>query len=176
MTVLLNLGCGVIQPGPPWVNVDAVDHGQDHVEDIADGLSFPAGTFNGILASHSLQEIPYDRLGVALGELRRVLAPGGTLRTLSPNPLAAFAAYQRGDTAWFPIGDDEPTIDDKLTCYLNWFGSARNLFTPARMINVLTRFGFRAAVEMPFATSRLSGLAALDDRHGEQQTIVEAIT
>lgn len=170
---LLNWGCGVIQPGPPWVNVDAADLGQEHVEDIGDGLSFPAGTFDGAVASHSLQEIPYNRLGYALDELHRVLVPGGTLRTLSPNPLAAFAAYQRGDAAWFPIGADEPTLDGKFTSYLNWFGTARCLFTPARMIELLTRAGFGDVTEMPWGESRLPDLAALGTREPEQQTIVE---
>lgn len=172
--MLLNFGCGSIQPGIPWVNVDAVDHGQDHIADICDRLPFFDDCFAGAVASHSLQEIPYDLLPAALAELRRVLQPGARLRTLSPNPLSAFAAYVRGDIGWFPIGDDEPTLDGKLACYLNWFGTAACLFPPARMIEVLTSAGFQHAVEMPYGESSAPWLADLDDREPEQQTIVEA--
>lgn len=175
MTRLLNFGCGSIQPDG-WVNVDRADFGQPLILDAldGDGLGFRDDHFDGILCSHSLQENGYDDLPVVLAELRRILRPGGVLRVLCPNIEAAFAAYQRGDRAWFPVNDREPDLDDALCVYLNWFGTAKSLCTGRRLVTLLTRAGFIDATPAGYGQSRLSGLAGLDDREPEDQIIVEA--
>lgn len=174
MARLLNFGCGD-RVADGWDNLDREDHGQRWVVDIeSEPLPFLDGSIDGVVASHSLQEIGYHSLPGALAELYRVLRPGGVLRVLSPNLLASIAAYLRGDRAWFPVNDSEPSIDDGFCCYLNWFGTARTVWTPQRTIDVLVRAGFRDAREMPFGRSQIEGLADLDDREPEEQVIVEA--
>lgn len=173
----LNFGCGSIQPAG-WVNVDRADFGQSWVLDAADpghpGLGFPDGHFDGIVASHSLQENSYDELPVVLAELRRVLRPGGVLRVLWPDVAAAVRAWQRGDRAWFPINDQEPGLDDAFCCYLNWFGTARTLCTAPRLATLLTRSGFINSRAIGLGLSSVPGLADLDDREPEEQLIMEA--
>jgi SAM-dependent methyltransferase len=178
MPVYLNFGCGSVQPDG-WINVDRLDFGQgkDYRADAGDhdGLWWiPDGTVDGIVASHSLQENGYDELPAVLAELRRVLKPGGRLRVLWPDVAAAFAAWERNDRAWFPVNDQEPSIDDALCVYLNWFGSALTLCTPPRLITLLARAGFNSPHLAPFGHSTAPGLADLDDREPEQQIIVEA--
>lgn len=173
--VLLNFGCGSIQPAG-WVHVDREGFGQLHVEDAAGptGLSFADDYFDGIMASHSLQENDHDTLPVVLAELQRVMKPGGTLRVLWPNVAAAVAAWKRGDRDWFPINDQEPGLDDAFCCYLNWFGTARTLCTERRLITLLQRAGFVNVKPARYGTTRLLALALLDDREPEEQIIVEA--
>jgi predicted SAM-dependent methyltransferase len=171
---LLNFGCGSIQPAG-WTNVDRTDFGQTWTADAATGrLPFRSGAFDGAVCSHSLQENTYDELPVVLGELRRVLRPGGVLRVLWPDVAAVVAAWQRGDRAWFPINDNEPALDDAFCCYLNWFGTARTLCTEPRLFTLLARAGFAGVARMDFGRSRLPELATLDDREPEEQLIMEA--
>lgn len=177
MTLLLNFGCGSIQP-PGWINVDRQDFGQDLIIDLLDHGSYPAfrdGHFDGIVASHSLQEDGYEELPAVLAELRRILRPGGTLRVLWPDVAAAVRAWIGGRRDWFPINDNEPSIDDAFCCYLNWFGTAKTLCTAPRLVTLLERAGFVDVTRVDFGHSRLAGLAALDDRQPEEQLIVEAV-
>lgn len=182
MSLFLNFGCASIQPAG-WINVDRQDFGQGrdgrlglHVDLLDHGSypAFPDGHFDGIVASHSLQENGYDELPVVLAELRRILRPGGVLRVLCPDVAAAVRAWQRGDRAWFPINDSEPDLDDAFCCYLNWFGTASTLVTAQRAITLLQRAGFQNVEAAPFGVSRLQGLAGLDDREPEEQVIIEA--
>jgi predicted SAM-dependent methyltransferase len=176
VSLFLNFGCGSIQPAG-WINVDRQDFGQGLVVDLLDHGSYPAfpdGHFDGIVASHSLQENGYDELPVVLVELRRILRPGGVLRVLWPDVAAAVRAWQAGDRAWFPINDNEPDLDDKFAVYLNWFGTARTLCTAPRLVTLLERAGFVNVTRDAFGVSRLAGLAALDDREPEDQIIMEA--
>ena len=57
---------------------------QDKV-DITDMHQYPAASFDVILCSHVLEHVPDD--GLAMRELRRVLADNGTLLVLVPLPL-----------------------------------------------------------------------------------------
>lgn len=171
----MNFGCGSIQP-EGWVNIDRAEFNQDHLDDAGnpEGLPFATGMFDGIVASHSLQENGYNELPVVLTELRRVLRPGGVLRVLAPNLTAAVAAWQRGDRDWFPVNIEEPGLDDAFCCYLNWFGTAKTLCTETRQVTLLERAGFVNVTPAQFGVSRVAGLADLDDREPEEQIIVEA--
>lgn len=140
----LNYGCGSVHL-PGYVNVDIQDYGQDVKVDLLAGLPFTDGAFESIIASHSVQEIPYDDLIPGLEELRRVLRPGGVLRILVPDIAVACGRYLEHDIEYFPINDNEPSLDDKFCLYINWFGTARSLFTRQRLFNVCLRAGFYKA-------------------------------
>jgi ubiquinone/menaquinone biosynthesis C-methylase UbiE len=98
---ILELGCGT---GLLWhENLDRIDSSWTvHLTDLSEGmldatkkglrplnsrfsfaqmnaeaLSFPSGTFDGVIANHMLYHVPNRKL--ALQEIRRVLKPGGTL-------------------------------------------------------------------------------------------------
>lgn len=145
----LNWGCGPDAPAG-WENSDLLAYGDEpthHVGDLLAGLPWGDETFDYVVTNHALQMVPYVSLMPALAELTRVLKSGGVLRVLVPNVLAAVAAYDAGDTSWFPIVDDaETSIGGKLCAYLTWYSEARTVFTPAWLTELLARSGLEPAL------------------------------
>lgn len=171
----VNFGCGSVQPDG-WVNVDRVDYGQEVLADVLDGLPFDDDTASCVVANHSLSDLDHHQLGPALKELHRILAPGGVLRILVPDLLAAVAAHSRGDVAWFPLGDDLPSIDERLCCFVGWFGTAKSQWTYGYAETLLRHAGFATVVcGQPHRSRWDPDSAALDDRE-VQALIVEART
>ena len=62
------------RPNLHHVSVDRFDPAANHQADLTD-LPFAAGAFDVVISSHVIEHIPNDR--AALGELARVLRPGG---------------------------------------------------------------------------------------------------
>jgi len=158
------------------MNVDKVDYGQSYVADVLAGLPFPDASVRYIVANHSLSDLSHHELAPALIELRRVLMPGGVLRLLVPDLLGAFAAYERGDAAWFPLGDDLVSVDERLCCYVGWFGTAKSQWTYLYAVSLLDAAGFGAIATATPHEPMLSTdprIASLDDRE-TQALIVEA--
>ena len=171
----VNFGCGSVQPDG-WVNVDRQDLGQEHVADALTGLPFPDDSVDYIVANHSLSDLDHHELSRALPELCRCLVRGGVLRVLVPDLVAAFRAWERVDEAWFPLGDDLPSIDERLCTFVGWFGTAKSQWTAGYATTLLRRAGFEAVVPARPKETLLctdAGITELDDRL-VQALIVEA--
>lgn len=169
----LNWGSGpVVAPG--WTNSDIGGYGQEHCGDILEGLPWPDGHFDGIVANHSLQALPAGELDHALREFHRVLRPGGHLRVLVPNVVAAFLAWQREDDQWAGYrAIAEPWgLDRKFCHYLTWGGQNRSCFTREVLGMLLMRNGF-ALYSGPFDVEWL-WLSDLDSRLDES-LVIEAV-
>lgn len=157
MTERLNWGCASdVRDG--WTNSDQAAWPSaavpDHIGDIFDGLPFPDGHFGYAVTNHALQMIPYHGIAYVLGELRRVIAPGGTLRILVPDLLGAVSAFERGEDEWFPIVDEaETSTAGKLCAYVAWYGECRQVFTPSWLAELLDRNGFEPAIVAPGVTA-----------------------
>jgi len=90
---LLNLGCGR-RHHPAWTNVDLVPDGPDVIAaDLRRPLPFAAGAFTAVYASHVLEHLPPAGARALLGEIRRVLAPGGVVRLVVPDLESIARAY-----------------------------------------------------------------------------------
>ncbi len=172
----VNFGCGSVQPDG-WANVDRQDCGQPYVADVLDRLPFADGSVECVVANHSLSDLDHHELGPALRELRRILIPGGVLRILVPDLLKAFEAYRRDDTAWFPLGEDLPSVDERLCCFVGWFGTAKSQWTYRYAATLLDAAGYgavtRATFGEPTSLSDDPEIASLDDRE-PQALIIEA--
>ena len=146
----VNWGCAnTVAPG--WFNSDREDYpGISHVGDLLAGLPLPDGSVEIVVANHSLQMIPYVDLPAALGELVRVLVPGGILRLLVPDVFGAegaFAAYRRNRRDWFPVANDvERLTGGKLAAYGLWYSTARSQFTAAWLQSLVLKSGCSPAV------------------------------
>lgn len=171
----LNWGCGpALARG--WWNADVVDYGQDLVGDIASGLAVEDAFFDGVVANHSLQCLTYAELDVAVIELHRVLRPGGRLRVLVPDVIAAFDAYRDSNELWpgFTAISEWWDIDRKFAHYLTWGGSNRSCFTPVSLAALLDRHGFMQPRDGGAALSTSwRWLCELDSRL-EESIVIEA--
>jgi len=166
----LQWGCGD-KPAPGWINADRnrVD-GVDLHGDIRDGLALPDDSVDYAVAIHALQDLRWADIPVALGELRRVIKPGGVLRLGLPDLDLAIAAYQRGDAAHFCVPDhDAQVLGAKLVTYLIWYGSTRTPFNVDFAREALARAGFRDVRRRAFreTASRHAEIVALDNRERE---------
>jgi SAM-dependent methyltransferase len=171
----LNWGCGrVIKEG--WVNSDSVDHGQDHVGDVLEGLPFADDHFDYAVAIHSLNAIPHVHQARAVKELARVLKPDGVLRISLPDTIAGFTAYLDGREDFWPDMEGEQSIDHKFCAWLTWYNSNLSIITyPLLEARVLTN-GFARLERVAFGktNSDHKGITLCDDRESESM-FVEAV-
>jgi SAM-dependent methyltransferase len=173
----LNLGCGATAM-PGWVNVDRRrGGGADVIADVTAGLPFPDRAFDVAVANHVLQDLPYCDLPAALGEVRRVLEPGGVLRLGLPDLARAVRAWMDNDHRYFYIPDeDAASIGGKLCLQVAWYGSVRTPFTGDFIEELAYRAGFRSVKRCAFrrTASPWPEIVALDNR--ERETLfVEAV-
>jgi predicted SAM-dependent methyltransferase len=88
-----------IAPGPEshpaFFNLDAFNYlGLDGVSDCRTRLPFRDGVFQGIFTEHFIEHLDYiDEFGLFLAECHRVLAPGGTVRLVTPDAEKYFRSY-----------------------------------------------------------------------------------
>lgn len=173
----LNWGCGA-HPEPGWINSDLRDDpGIDISCDIRDSLPLPDDGLDYVVSVHALPMIPYPELVPVLGELRRVLRPGGVMRLVLPDLDLAIAAYLDGDRSYFVVPDqDEATLSGKLIAQLLWYGYSVTLFTEEFARSVLLRAGFRRVERCGFrqTASEHPGIIDLDNRERES-LFIEAV-
>jgi SAM-dependent methyltransferase len=95
----LHIGCGrKLLPG--WVNID-VDPAPLSIN-VLRGLPFGAASVRHVFVSHFLEHLFFPRdVKPFLGELRRVLAPGGIVRIVVPDIEQCVEAYTANDRAFF---------------------------------------------------------------------------
>jgi SAM-dependent methyltransferase len=128
---VLDLGCGVghsyhLLSPRETVGVDVSPEilaGQDRETVVADmrDLPFADGSFESVLASHSIEHVPdADRV---LSEVRRVLAPGGTAVFVTPNRLT----FARRDVIIDPYHYVEYDPDELRVLCERYFRSTRVL-------------------------------------------------
>lgn len=173
----LNWGCGsCIEPG--WINSDIKDQpGVDVVADILDGLPIESESLDYIASVHALPMISLPDMDRALGELRRVLKPGGTLRLVLPDLEKGFAAYQRGDRDYFLVPDEDARdIGTKFVTQILWYGYSTTFFVPGFVTEILERAGFVDVEHLAFreTASAHPEIVELDQRENES-LFVEAV-
>jgi hypothetical protein len=166
----LNWGCGP-RGEPTWINSDIKSGPDIHlVGDIRDGLALPDGCMHYVVSIHALPMIPIPDLVPTLGELRRVLEPGGVLRLGLPDLERGLDAWQRGDRDYFLVPDaDAATLSGKFITQLLWYGYTVSLFTKEWAEELLTKAGFSEVRLCSFQQSGSAhiGITELDNREAE---------
>lgn len=126
--VWLNLGCGEFY-APRWVNLD-VWCGDPVRPDIrASGTAMPIRTasVDRCYCGHVLEHMSQAHAEWTMGELRRVLVPGGEVAVVGPNPLHPTAEANgvlHGGGRW--PGDEHlwvPTPDEMLAMLRRWWAA-----------------------------------------------------
>lgn len=82
----LNIGCGVVPAGPPWVNIDSQPQVEPDVIASVTALPYPDGSVDWIYAGHVFEHLDWpDGVHDALAECRRVLKTDGHLCIVGPD-------------------------------------------------------------------------------------------
>ena len=172
----LNWGCGAVTPAG-WINSDRKARpGVSLCCDIRAGLALRDASLDYVVSIHALQDLPHREVLPALGELRRVLRPGGVLRLGLPDLDRAIAAYQAGNRRYFLIPDDEVrSLGGKLAVQMLWYGALRSMYTTEFTEELCQRAGFTGIARCEFrrTASRYPEIVELDNRP-EESLFVEA--
>jgi predicted SAM-dependent methyltransferase len=173
----LNWGCG--ESGEPgWINSDIKEGpGIDITADIRDGLPLDSDSLDYIVSIHALPMISYPDLVPVLGELRRLLVPGGILRLGLPDLDRGIQAYLRGDSGYFLVPEDEVSSHGgRFVVHMLWYGYSVTLFTADFIEELLTNAGFRGIEHCSYRKTRSSHpeIVELDNRENES-LFVEAV-
>lgn len=120
---LLHLGCGLVRPGDPWVNMDTfgVDaHNFVKWDMNVHPWPFPADEFDGITAQHVFEHFDAHHLQHVLRECYRVLKPGGVLRCGVPDAsyFRKVFAEDRRENAQRLFG--EPNAHPNYQTFMGW--------------------------------------------------------
>jgi predicted SAM-dependent methyltransferase len=173
----LHFGCGPVRPRG-WTNCDRLPgDGVALACDLRDGIPVPDEWFDYAVGIHVVQDVPYADVPRVLGELRRVLKRGGTLRLAVPDLDRAIDAYRRNDHAYFYVPDEHArSIGAKLVTQIVWYGSVRTPCTFDFLAEKLEDTGFRAVARCAYRETRSGdpAIAELDNRERES-LFVEAM-
>lgn len=166
----LNWGCGD-HVAPGWINSDVKPGGHvDLVADIREGLPLESGSVDYAVSVHALPEFPYPELVPVLEELRRVLAPGGTLRLALPDLDRGIDAYRAGEEGYFEVPPEEVrSLGGRFVVQMLWYGWSRSLFTTDFALELLEKAGFAEVRACSFGVtaSGIPEIVELDNREGE---------
>lgn len=164
----MNLGCGP-NAARGWLNCDVAGvPGVDLRMDLRRGVPIRSGALDCIAAIHVLQDLAWQDIAPALGELRRVLKNGGVLRLAVPDLDKAIRAYLAADAGYFHVPDEDArSVGAKLVTQVIWYGSVRTPCTFEFIAEWLRAAGFTDITRRSFGDSALDGLATLDNRERE---------
>ena len=98
--LLINLGAGALQDSR-WINVDIEPKNGAYFADLRDPLPLRDGSVRHIHCEHFLEHLEYFYAKKFLGECRRVLGDGGSMRIIVPDAEKYIRAYAAGDRAFF---------------------------------------------------------------------------
>jgi predicted SAM-dependent methyltransferase len=141
--LLLHLGSGP-HPIKGFVNIDGNPWRRpDLWLDLTLGLPFPDGSATGAYCCHTLEHFFEPDVRQILGDVLRVLRPGGGLRIVTPDMGKAIAAYQRENSAWFSeFPDSRRSIGGRFTNYMLCRDQHRLMFDFSFMREILQDLGF----------------------------------
>ena len=123
----MNLGCADVQPDG-WDNVDANPYWRPaivwdpsqsptgrrvHMTGLAGVLhdQFVPEGYDLIVVNHVLLHVHWTHQHAFLANCHAALRPGGVLRVICPDPVAAFHAYVAGDADWVPVSGEAGCVD-----------------------------------------------------------------
>jgi predicted SAM-dependent methyltransferase len=104
----LQLGAGGNDP-EGWLNTDIEPNNKELYLDATDRYPFPDASFQYVFSEHVIEHLPWESGVAMLKECYRVLAPGGKIRTVTPN-LAKYIQLLAGGAD----RDTQRFIDAKL--------------------------------------------------------------
>jgi len=142
-----------------WLNSDIVPSGREIFIDASARFPLPDSSFQYVLSEHVIEHLEWEGGSSMLKECYRVLAPGGRIRTVTPN-LAKFMQLLGGT----PNPETRKFIESKIresgwpvtpvpgtyifNAQTHWWGH-RFLYDPATLRKSLELAGFKQIRELP---------------------------
>lgn len=156
--VRLNLGCGDFPlDGDGWINVDASRHvpADLYLDVVRDSLPFDDDTVEEVYAGHLLEHVARPDVPRFLGEVRRVLRPGGRFGVVVPDTREVLRRYVLGEPApveW-PQGHHRDLRDLDEACAMLIFSDEQEsphrwAYDRTTLRRVLERHGFTVTGEI----------------------------
>ena len=109
----VHIGCGGHEL-PGWINVD--NHPAPLAINLDWGLPLPSGSARYVFLAHLLEHLFHPaQSNRLLGEIRRVLAPGGIVRIVVPDIEKYLRAYAAGDESFFAERRRQRGLPEDLT-------------------------------------------------------------
>jgi SAM-dependent methyltransferase len=163
--IKLHVGCGpCLLEG--WINLDV--HPAPLATNVLWGLPFPGGSVRLVFLSHLLEHLFYPNdVMPFLGEVFRVLEPGGVVRIIVPDIAQCIEAYQNDDAQFFAerrqhwgAGDGRTTRLENFLAYAGagpdpaWLFQAHKFgYDFETLSRALERAGFTAIQRSTFNAS-----------------------
>lgn len=169
----LHLGCGRnVVPG--WANVDAEGGAGVIAWDLRRPLPAADASFDYVFSEHFIEHVTRDEALRLLRECRRVLKPGGVLRTTTPDLRKLVAEYLSGrldewrDVAWLP---ESPCrlLNEGMRLWGHQF-----VYDEPELRALLAEAGFADVERVAWRESSHEALRGLECRPLHDEIIVEA--
>jgi predicted SAM-dependent methyltransferase len=151
--VWINFGCGETSR-PGWIGVDRYFASNvDIVLDLRRALPLPDSSVDLCYSEHVLEHLTPEEGQSHLGEVFRILKPGGIYRVVVPDVIEFVRRYIEGDRAFFSLAfpwAERPM--QAIYAVANWNGEHRNILDLSELRVMGERAGF-AQIERSEAQS-----------------------
>jgi predicted SAM-dependent methyltransferase len=169
----LHLGCGT-NLIPDWLNVDLDAAPGVLALDLTRPLPFDSASADLVFSEHFIEHITREQALRLLAECRRVLKPGGIMRTTTPNLRKLVEEYLAGrlrewaDVAWLP---ETPCrlLNEGLRLWGHQF-----VYDADELERLMREAGFAQVQQCRWRESAHPELSGLECRPWHQEIIVEA--
>lgn len=200
-TPYLHVGCGTIAP-TTWHNMDASWNAwlaqrprlrkalapalggsatvpwptNVHIHNVLNGLPFADGALQGIYASHFIEHITRREAILFLRECHRTLAPGGSVRLLTPDLRQLASAYaaraEKSDElaaeafmAQLHMAPDMGEATGPVKMYRSWknFDTHKHVYDAPGLARVFREAGFREASARSLFDTALPHIRDVED-------------
>ena len=170
----LHLGCGGnLIPG--WANIDVTPAPGVIALDLTRPLPYPAGSADFVFSEHFIEHIPRESALRLLMECRRVLRPGGVVRTTTPSLRKLVDEYLAGrltewtDVQWIP-GTPCKLLNEGMRLWGHQF-----VYDEDELRLLLREAGFADPRPVRWRESAYPELARLECRPFHAEIIFEAV-
>ena len=164
---------------PGWFNTDLDPRGKGiYYLDATLPFPFPSGSFDFVFSEHMIEHIPFGDGLKMLAECRRILKPGGVIRTATPNlrNIVSLLSKSNGNQDYLDWAVEQFKLPKapypKAPGVVNHFFRAwghQFIYDPEMLQTALQQAGFEKIIHCDIGASRHAPLRRLE-RHGQRWT------